>query len=173
MLALLTVTSHLGLRDHPVASHAAIAYFLFICARPYWMLYDCWQHDKRLTRKMRLSLSLAASFGTNLNASDHVIVANRRNDGLLLRNPLITTYLKMRQLRVPDSCGRHLRSELPSQLTQFSQKMQGDTEFSEESGTLSKTVKSRQIQVRADVIGHPFHQIWSVIGAEGLNIYIA
>jgi len=31
-----------------------------------------------------------------LNASDHVIVANRRNDGLLLRNPLPTTYLKLR-----------------------------------------------------------------------------
>jgi hypothetical protein len=64
----------------------------------------------------------------------------------VLINPLITTYLKMRQLRVPDNCGRHLRSELPSQLTQFSQKMQGDTELSEESGILSKTVKSRQIQ---------------------------
>jgi len=62
----------------------------------------------------------------------------------------------MRQLRIPDNCGRHLRSELPSQLTQFSQKMQADTELSEESGILSKTVKSRQIQVRADVIGHPF-----------------
>jgi hypothetical protein len=66
MLALLTVTSHLSLRDHPVGSHAAIAYFLFICAGPYWMLY----------------VSLAASFGTKLNVSDHVIVANRRNDGL-------------------------------------------------------------------------------------------
>ena len=31
-------------------------------------------------------------------------------------------------------------------MTQFSQKMQGDTELSEESGILSKTVKSRQIQ---------------------------
>jgi hypothetical protein len=54
MLALWIVTSDLNLRDNPVASHAAIAYFLIICAGPYWMLYDCWQHEKRLTRTMWL-----------------------------------------------------------------------------------------------------------------------
>ena len=58
----------------------------------------------------------------------------------------------------------------------FSQNTEGDSEFGEKSGTPSKSVKSRQIQVRADVIGirlrreTHFHQIWSVIGPEGLNI---
>jgi hypothetical protein len=50
----IVVGSDWNLRDNPVASHIAIVYFLFICAGPYWMLYDCWQHDKKLTRKMWL-----------------------------------------------------------------------------------------------------------------------
>ena len=48
------VYSDWNLQDNPVASRFAIGCFLFISAGPYWMLYDCWQHDKRLTRKMWL-----------------------------------------------------------------------------------------------------------------------
>jgi hypothetical protein len=46
------IYSKWNLRDNPVASCMAIGYLLFICAGSYWMLYDCWHHDKRFTRKM-------------------------------------------------------------------------------------------------------------------------
>ena len=48
----IVIYSHWNLQDDPVASHIAIGYFLFICAGPYWMLYDCWRHDRRVTQKM-------------------------------------------------------------------------------------------------------------------------
>jgi hypothetical protein len=50
----IVVYSNWNLQDNPVASRIAIGYFFFISATPYWMLYDCWQHDKRFTRKMWL-----------------------------------------------------------------------------------------------------------------------
>lgn len=43
---------HWNLEDNPVASRIALAYFFVISAAPYWMLYDSWQHDRKLTRKM-------------------------------------------------------------------------------------------------------------------------
>jgi hypothetical protein len=46
---------HLSFDDTPVASRIAVGYFLFLSLGPYWMLYDSWQHDKRLTRKMWLA----------------------------------------------------------------------------------------------------------------------
>ena len=45
---------HLNFDDTPVASRIAVGYFLILALGSYWMLYDCWQHDKRLTRKMWL-----------------------------------------------------------------------------------------------------------------------
>lgn len=41
-----------NLYDNPVASRVVLAYFFIMSAAPYWMLYDCWQHDRKLTRKM-------------------------------------------------------------------------------------------------------------------------
>ena len=53
LLALwIVIYSNWNLHDDTVASHIAIGYFLFICAGSYWMLYDCWHHDKRVTPKM-------------------------------------------------------------------------------------------------------------------------
>jgi hypothetical protein len=43
-----------NLQDNPIASRICIAYFFFICAGPYWMLYDCWFHERKLTRKLWL-----------------------------------------------------------------------------------------------------------------------
>jgi len=50
----IVVYSNWNLQDNPVASGIAIAYFIFMSTGPYWMVYDCWQHDKRLTPKMWL-----------------------------------------------------------------------------------------------------------------------
>ena len=41
-----------NLQDNPIASRIAIGYFFFICAGPYWMLYDSWHHERKLTHKM-------------------------------------------------------------------------------------------------------------------------
>ena len=43
-----------NLQDNPVASRIVFGYFLFICAGPYWMLYDSWRHERKLTGKMWL-----------------------------------------------------------------------------------------------------------------------
>jgi len=43
-----------NLQDNPVASRIAIGYFFFICVGPYWMLYDSWNHERKLTRKLWL-----------------------------------------------------------------------------------------------------------------------
>lgn len=43
-----------NLHDNPVASRIALAYFFVISAAPYWMLYDSWQREHRLSRKMSL-----------------------------------------------------------------------------------------------------------------------
>jgi hypothetical protein len=43
-----------NLRDNPIPSRIALAFFFFFSAGPYWMLYDCWQHDRKPTRKMWL-----------------------------------------------------------------------------------------------------------------------
>jgi hypothetical protein len=47
----LVIGNRWTLQDNPVASRIAIAYFLFICAAPFWMLYDSWNHERKLTRK--------------------------------------------------------------------------------------------------------------------------
>lgn len=49
------IYSNWNLQDNPVASRIAIGYFFFVCAGGYWMLYDCWRHDRKFTRKMWLS----------------------------------------------------------------------------------------------------------------------
>jgi hypothetical protein len=43
-----------NLQDNPVASRIFIGYFVFLCTGPYWMLYDAWNHERKLTRKMWL-----------------------------------------------------------------------------------------------------------------------
>jgi hypothetical protein len=43
-----------NLQENPVASRIAFAYFFVICAAPYWMLYDSWHHERRMSRKMWL-----------------------------------------------------------------------------------------------------------------------
>ena len=50
----IVVGSRWNLQDNPVASRFALAYFFVICAAPYWMLYDSWNHERKLTRKMWL-----------------------------------------------------------------------------------------------------------------------
>jgi hypothetical protein len=50
----MTVGNRWNLQDNPVASRIVIGYFFFICAGPYWMLYDSWHHDRKLTRKLWL-----------------------------------------------------------------------------------------------------------------------
>ena len=51
VLAMWALYANWDLRDNPVVGRIAIGYFLFICIGPYWMLYDCWTHDRKLTRK--------------------------------------------------------------------------------------------------------------------------
>lgn len=41
-------------QDNPVGSRIILGYFFFICVGPYWMLYDSWRHERKLTRKMWL-----------------------------------------------------------------------------------------------------------------------
>ena len=48
----IVVGSRWNLEDNPVASRIALAFFFVISVAPYWMLYDSWQHDRKLTRKM-------------------------------------------------------------------------------------------------------------------------
>jgi hypothetical protein len=48
------IYSDWNLQDNPVGSRIAIGYFLLISSAPFWMIYDCWQHDKKLTQKMWL-----------------------------------------------------------------------------------------------------------------------
>lgn len=48
----LVVGSRWNLQDNPIASRLAMAYYLLICVGPYWMLYDCWHYERKLTRKM-------------------------------------------------------------------------------------------------------------------------
>jgi len=50
----IVIGSRWNLQDNPVASRIALAYFFVICAAPYWMLYDSWQHERKLTRKLWL-----------------------------------------------------------------------------------------------------------------------
>jgi len=52
--AWVVIFSTWNLQDNPVASQFAIAFFIFISAGPYWMLYDSWRRDKKLTPKMWL-----------------------------------------------------------------------------------------------------------------------
>lgn len=48
------IFSSWNLQDNPVAARFAVAFFIFVGAGPYWMLYDSLHHDKRLTPKMGL-----------------------------------------------------------------------------------------------------------------------
>jgi hypothetical protein len=50
----MVVGNRWNLQENPVGSRIVIGYFLFICAGPYWMLYDGWRHERKLTRKMWL-----------------------------------------------------------------------------------------------------------------------
>lgn len=50
----MVVGDNWNLRDSPVASRIVLVYFFVISAGPYWMIYDCWHHDRKLTRKMWL-----------------------------------------------------------------------------------------------------------------------
>ncbi len=50
----MVVGNRWNLQDNPVASRIALAYFFVLSAAPYWMVYDSWQHDRKLTRKMWL-----------------------------------------------------------------------------------------------------------------------
>lgn len=43
-----------NVQDNTVASLICVAYFFVIGAGPYWMLYDWWVHDRKLTRKLWL-----------------------------------------------------------------------------------------------------------------------
>lgn len=47
--------SNLNIQDNPVASRIAFGYFFLLSVGGYWMLYDCWKHDKRFTDKMWLA----------------------------------------------------------------------------------------------------------------------
>jgi hypothetical protein len=50
----MVVGNNWNLRDNPVASRVALVYFFVICAGPYWMIYDCWRRERKITRKMWL-----------------------------------------------------------------------------------------------------------------------
>jgi hypothetical protein len=43
-------------QDNPIAVRFSIGFFIFLGGGPYWMLYDAFRHEKRLTSKMALSL---------------------------------------------------------------------------------------------------------------------
>jgi hypothetical protein len=44
-----------NLQDEPIAARFAIVFFVFFGGGPYWMLYDSFRHDRRLTPKMGMS----------------------------------------------------------------------------------------------------------------------
>jgi len=42
------------MKDNPIASRLAAAFLAFVAVGSYWMLFDAWKHEKRLTRKLWL-----------------------------------------------------------------------------------------------------------------------
>jgi hypothetical protein len=52
--AWILIDNRWNLHDNPIASRIALGYFFVMSAGPYWMLYDSWQHERKLTRKMWL-----------------------------------------------------------------------------------------------------------------------
>jgi hypothetical protein len=53
-IAWMLIDNRWNLHDNPIASRIALGYFFVMSAGPYWMLYDSWQHERKLTRKMWL-----------------------------------------------------------------------------------------------------------------------